>query len=911
MNDNESDLDPSLNILHRKQQKLDHIFQPKTVAVVGASEKENSVGKTVLWNLLKSPFGGTVYPVNPKRKNVLGIKAYPSVSDVPEQIDLVVIVIPAKFVPGVIEECVKINVPSAVIISAGFKELGESGIKLENQITEHAKKNNMRIIGPNCLGVMNPISGLNATFAADLALPGNIAFISQSGALCTAVLDWSLKNQVGFSSFVSIGSMMDVNWGDLINYFGSDKNTESILIYMESIGDPRSFLSAAREVALTKPIILIKAGRTEESAKAAESHTGSLAGSDNVLDAALKRVGVLRVDSIADLFSMARVLSKQPRPIGPHLTIVTNAGGPGVIATDALIQNGGKLTQLGDDIFEKLNQLLPPQWSHNNPVDILGDAGADLYAKTVEIIAHDKNTDGILVILTPQDMTDPTKTAEAMEKFAKIENKPILASWMGADIVEKGDEVLNQLGIPTFEFPDEACKAFAYMWNYTYNLKGIYQTPMATDSSAVDVLKQNKEIEEIIAGAKKQKRTILTEFESKKILEIYNIPTVKTAIAKSVEEAALKADEIGYPVVLKIHSETITHKTDVGGVKLNLYDKESVKRAYSEIYSSVKEKVGEKHFGGVTVQEMIEIDGYEVIIGSSIDQEFGPVMLFGAGGQLVEVFKDSSLGLPPLTGPLAKRMMEGTKIYKALQGVRGRKSVNLKQLEEIIVSLSNLVTQQKWIKECDINPLLASEERLVALDARIILHDPDVSEVNLPSTAIRPYPSQYIEQKQLLDNTKVTIRPIKPEDENLIVQFNKKLSETSVKQRYLKFIQYDERVASDRLKRICFIDYDREIALIVQEKLNDNEILGITRLTKISGTNDARFAVIVRDDCQKRGIGKLLVSSLISIAKQEKIQHLVAYMFKENIAMQKICKQNGFEVTEIDDPNYLFAKLIL
>jgi acetyltransferase len=900
--------DPSLNILHRKQQKLDHIFQPKTVAVIGASEKAKSVGRTVLWNLLKSPFGGTIYPVNPKRKNVLGIKAYPSVKDIPEEIDLAIIVIPAKFVPQTIKECAEINIPSAVIISAGFKELGEPGIKLEMQILEFAKKNNMRIIGPNCLGVMNPINGLNATFAADLALPGNISFISQSGALCTAVLDWSLKNQVGFSSFVSIGSMIDVNWGDLIHYFGNDENTNSILIYMESIGDPRSFLSAAREVALTKPIILIKAGRTEESAKAAASHTGSLAGSDDVLDAALKRVGVLRVDNIADLFSMARVLSKQPRPKGPNLTIVTNAGGPGVIATDALIQNGGQLTKITKETFTALNNILPPQWSRNNPIDILGDAGPDLYAKAVEIVSKDENTDGILVILTPQDMTDPTKTAQELKKYAKIENKPILASWMGADLIAKGDDILNQVGIPTFEFPDEACKAFAYMWNYTYNLKGIYQTPMASNATAIDVIKQNSEIEKIINIAKEQKRTLLTEYESKKILEIYNISTVKTAIAKTKEEAVKQAKAIGYPVVLKIHSETITHKTDVGGVKLNLYDDDAVKIAYDEVFNSVKEKVGEKHFQGVSIQEMIKLDGYELIIGSSIDQEFGPVLLFGTGGQLVEVFKDSSLGLPPLTGPLATRMMERTKIYHALQGVRGKKAVNLKELENILVSLSNLVTQQKWIKECDINPLLASEERLIALDARIILHEND-SE--FPEIAIRPYPTQYVDQSTLSDNTQVLIRPIKPEDEDLITHFHKKLSETTVKQRYLKFIQYDERIATDRLKRICFTDYDREIALVVEKQANNKEILAVARLTKISGTKDASFAIIVRDDWQKKGIGKQLIDSLISIARQENLKHVVAYMLKENIAMQKICETNGFKISEVPESNYLYAKLIL
>lgn len=898
--------DPSLNILHRKQNNLDFIFYPKTVAVIGASERENSVGRTVLWNLLKSPFGGTIYPVNPKRDNVLGIKAYPSVEEIPEKVDLAVIVIPAKAVPLAIEMCAKKKVPSAVIISAGFKEMGGPGIELEEKILTIARKADMRVIGPNCLGVMNPINGLNATFAADIAMRGNLAFISQSGALCTAVLDWSLKNKVGFSSFVSIGSMLDVNWGDLIHYFGNDKHTESILLYMESIGDARSFLSAAKEVSLTKPIILIKAGRTQESAKAAASHTGSLAGSDEALDAALRRVGVLRVDAISDLFSMARVLSKQPRPKGPHLTIVTNAGGPGVIATDALIENGGKLTELEKSTFEKLNDLLPPQWSRNNPVDILGDASADLYAKSIEIIMQDRSTEGILVILTPQDMTDSTQTAKLLKMYAHRSEKPILASWMGADSVARGDQILNQAGIPTFEYPDQACKAFAYMYSYAYNLKGIYETPALETPQLLKSKEQNQEIEKIIQKAIEEERELLTEFESKQILDLFQIPTVQTRIALTVKEAVESAKQIGFPVVLKLHSETITHKTDVGGVKLNLRDEQSVIDAYHSIQSSVTEKAGKEHFQGVSVQEMIDLDGYEVILGSSIDLQFGPVLLFGTGGQLVEVYKDHSLALPPLTSTLAKRMMERTKIYTALKGVRGKQAVDLPALEKILVAFSNLVAQHKWIKECDINPLLISGERIIALDARIVLHEKKTK--HFPKLAIRPYPMQYVQELFLKDKTPVTLRPIRPEDVPLIVNFHKDLSETTVKQRYLKLIEYDERTAHDRLIKMCFIDYDREIAICVEK---DQEILAIGRLTKLINEKEARFALIVKDQWQGTGVGKLLLTYLIDVAKQENIQTMIAYMFFENKAMRKICEDLGFVLTQDQENKHIFAELRL
>ncbi len=861
--------------------------------MVGATENEGSVGRTVMHNLLSTPFGGKVIPVNPKRTSVLGVKAFQNLQSIPEKIDLAVVVIPAKAVPQIISECADLKIPAAIIISAGFKEMGAPGIALEKQILTHARRGKMRIIGPNCLGVMNPNTGLNATFAAGMAHPGKIAFISQSGALCTAVLDWSLRGRVGFSAFVSIGSMVDVNWGDLIDYFGNDPHTESILIYMESIGDPRAFLSAAREVSLTKPIILIKAGRSEESAKAAASHTGSLAGSDEALNAALKRVGVLRVDTIADLFSMTETLAKQPRPKGPNLMVVTNAGGPGVIATDALIANGGKLANISPESMEALNQLLPAPWSHNNPIDILGDASAEIYAKAIEIAAKDPNADGILVILTPQDMTDSTATAEKLRPFAQL-NKPILASWMGAESVKKGVEILNEIGIPTFEFPDTACKTFAYMWKYTYDLNGIYEVPLSVEAGEDVCLVKHKSLEQIFEQARSENRMILDEVESKQVLEAYDIPCVPTRVAKSADQAVNLAQEMGFPVVLKVYSRTITHKTDVGGVKLNLSSKEAVHKAFEEIYHSVKTLAGLDHFLGVTVQPMIKLEGYELILGSAIDEQFGPVILFGSGGQLVEIYKDRSLGIPPLTTTLAKRMMEETKIYTALHGVRGRKAIDLVKLEEILVQFSNLVVGQRYIKECDINPLLVSPEKIIALDARVILHDPKMKKGDLPKTAIRPYPIQYAETWNLKDGSFVTIRPIRPEDEPAMIQFHKDLSQETVRQSYLKAVNYDERIARDRLIRFCFNDYDREIALVLEK---NREILGAIRLSKVSGTSEATFALIVKDRWQNKGIGAKLMEKILEVAKEEKIEEVYAQMLIENFQMQKLCKRFGFNLT--------------
>jgi acetyltransferase len=879
-------------------QALDSIFSPKSVAVVGATEKVGSVGRTVLWNLMSTPFGGPIYPVNPTRPSVLGIKAYPKLAALPEKPDFIAVTTPAAIIPGIIGEAADLGIPGAVVISAGFKETGPAGAELERQVLAHARRGNMRLIGPNCLGVMNPITGVNATFAAGIARRGNVAFISQSGALCTAVLDWSLREMVGFSAFVSIGSMLDVGWGDLISYFGDDPNTKSIVIYMETIGDARAFLSSAREVALTKPIIVIKPGRTEGAAKAAASHTGSLTGSDDVLEAAFKRCGVLRVNKISDLFYMSEVLSKQPRPQGNRLTIITNAGGPGVLATDALLTSGGALAEVSKATMDELNKFLPAVWSHNNPIDVIGDASAELYAKTLEVAGRDPNSDGLLVILTPQAMTDATATAEKLKAFGHIEGKPVLASWMGGDEIAAGEAILNRSDIPTFAYPDTAATVFTSMWQYSENLRALYETPVPSADPA-DLASGRAKAHALIEAIGKTGRTILTEAESKDLLGCYGIPTVVTKIAKTEAAAAKLAKEIGFPSVLKLYSETITHKTDVGGVQLNLKDEAEVRKAFNDIKTSVTEKKGAEHFQGVTVQKMIKLsEGYEIILGSSIDPQFGPVLLFGMGGQLVEVFKDKALSLPPLNTTLARRMMERTKIYQALKGVRGRKPVDLVGLEKLMVGFSQLVAEQRWIKEIDINPLFASGDDLVALDARVILHDPKTAEDQLPKLAIRPYPIHYIGTWKMKDGKKVTIRPIRPEDEPLMVSFHEGLSERSVYLRYFSPLKLQQRVAHTRLIRICFNDYDREIALVAEQKgaNGDAQIVGVARLSKLHSANAAEFAVVVTDRCQRKGLGTELTKRLVQIAKNEKLDRLVAYTLRENKEMQNMCKKVGFKV---------------
>ncbi len=898
-----SQADYRIDVARIAAHPLDAIFTPETVAVIGASEQSGSVGRTVLTNLIRTPFGGTIFPVNPKRTHVLGIKTYPCVADVPAPIDLAVVITPAPSVPDVIGECADCGVRGAVVISAGFKETGPAGAALERQIMEQARRGHMRVIGPNCLGVMRPITGLNATFASDMARPGTVGFISQSGALCASILDWSLQENVGFSTFISVGSMLDVGWGDLIDYLGDDPHTHSILIYMETIGDARAFLSAAREVALAKPIIIIKAGRTDAAAKAAASHTGALTGSDEVLAAAFRRCGVLQVNTVDELFNMAEVLGKQPRPHGPHLTIVTNAGGSGVLATDALVAAGGELTTLAPETVETLNGVLPAHWSHGNPIDILGDANPQRYEQALAIAARDPGTDGLLVMLTPTAMSDPTATAERVRPYVRTDGKPLLASWMGGARVADGEALLNAAGIPTYRQPDAAARTFQLMWRYSANLRNLYETPVLRDNASQP---DRAQATTILQRVQATGRTVLTEVEAKQVLVAYGIPTVATEVATNPASAAAAAEALGYPVVVKLLSETITHKTDVGGVRLNLASAQAVRKAYRAIETSVRERAGEGHFGGVTVQPMVKADGYELILGSSVDPQFGPVLLFGAGGQLVEVFQDRALGLPPLNSTLARRLIEQTHIYAALKGVRGRNPVDLAALEQLLVRFSQLVVEQRAIKEIDINPLLVSAEGMLALDARVVVHGLEVAEEQLPPLAIRPYPTQYVGPWTLADSTTVTIRPIRPEDEPLLVRFHATLSDQSVYGRYFSPMSFSQRTTHERLTRICFIDYDRELALIAEQtdpQTGERAVLAIGRLCRERDRQTAEAAVVVGDPFQGRGLGTELLRRLLEVARMEQIRHVTGLILADNHAMRQICAKLGFRIhRSIDDP---------
>jgi len=883
--------------LFRPQTPLAPLFNPRTVAVIGATEKPGSVGRSVLRNLIEQPFGATIFPINPSRRNVLGIRCYQDVAAVGEAIDLAIVVTPAATVPEVLQECVNSGVRSAVVLSAGFAELGAAGKERELKIRALLESSSMRVVGPNCLGLMNPRTGLNATFAQSNALPGKLAFLSQSGALCTAILDWSWRENVGFSGFVSVGSMIDVSWGDLIYHFGDDPYTSSILIYMESIADARSFLSAAREVSLRKPIIVIKPGRTEAARRAAASHTGALTCPDEVFEAAFRRCGILRVSTIAELFDMAEVLSKQPRPQGRRLAVVTNAGGLGVLATDTLLANGGELAQLSDQTMAELNKILPQAWSHANPIDTLGDSGAELYVKALQLAARDPNCDAVLSILAPQAMTAPQESALQLSQAAQRITKPLVASWMGGARMQVAADTLNQAGIPTFDYPDAAARSLAYMWRYSSDLRAIYETPEFAGDLPQD---GPRYVARITAPAVAENRVILTEHESKQILEIYGLPLTATTVASSPEEAVKAAETVGYPVVLKLHSRAVTHKFDRGGVHLDIKDAAVVRSAFAAMQSAFQP---DGSFDGVTVQHMFKDSGYELILGSSTDPQFGPVMVFGLGGNLVEVLRDQAYALPPLTTTLARRLMERTQILAALKGTRGRKPVNLEALEELLVRFSQLVVENPRIAEVEINPLLASAKEIIALDARVILHAANIKDAELPRPAIRPYPRQYVSRWTSQDGLQFTFRPIRPDDENLMVEFHQQLSENSVYMRFFIPLKLDFRTSHERLFTKCFIDYDREMALVAEYSNENGErrIAGIARLIRQHSNNNAEVAFLVVDKFQNRGLGTQLLSLLIEIARKEGIDGLEGATLSENYGMKDMFVRAGFKFNPPED----------
>jgi acetyltransferase len=879
-------------------ENLDKIFRPKSIAVIGASDKTGSAGYRIFRNIIGSGWQGVVYPVHPTKESIQGVQAYTSITKVPKVVDLAVIATPAKIVPTVLEECGKKGVKGILIISAGFKEIGSKGVALEEQLSDIRKKYNMRIVGPNCVGFILPYLNLNATFAGSMPEKGNIALISQSGAICGAILDWAAAAKVGFSAFASVGSMMDVDFGDLIDYFGMDFNTRSIVLYIESITDARKFMSAAKSFSRAKPVIVIKSGRYAEGAKAASSHTGALAGEDDIYDAAFRRAGIVRVKDIRDLFNCSSILAKQPRPTGPNIAIVTNAGGPGVLATDSIIEKGGKLAPLSEETIKKLDAFLPAHWSKANPIDIIGDGDEERYQKAMEVCLEDDNIDGLLVLSVPQVMADPKKPADRIIDLSRKTTKPILTSFIGEESVHYARQLLHRNNVPSYGSPDEAVEAYMHLYHYARRLELLYETPEELDIYHSEEYKNL--VNKILNEAVQQKRDILSENESKAFLEMYGINTTKPVNAESEDSAVKTAQDIGYPVVMKIWSPQISHKTEVGGVALNLNCEKDIRNAYQEMIKRAKKKRPDAKILGVTIQKMIKNNGYELIIGSKKDPVFGSVILFGLGGVYTELFKDKSIGFPPLNQVLAHRIIERTKAYTLLKGFRNMPAVNIKKVEETLIKFSQLVIDHPEIKEIDINPLIVSDDELIAVDARIVI---DNEPEKHPHLIISPYPKKYIKQTNLKDGREVTLRPIKPEDEYLWLDMFKNFSQETVRYRFFRMIK---DTPHEMRTRYCNIDYDREIGIVAETKKDgERKIIGVTRIIVEPSKNDeAEFALVVTDKYQRLGLGSTFLDYTFEIAKDKNVKKVKGIVLKDNIPMIKLCREKGFVFTEGDPGEY-------
>jgi len=818
-------------------------------------------------------------------------------------VDLAIVATPAHVVPQIVEECGEAGVDGVIIVSSGFGETGMDGKALEERIIKLKDMYNMRIIGPNCLGVMHPSIKLNATFAYRMAKPGNIAFVSQSGALCASILDWASQANVGFSYFVSVGSMLDVDFADLIDYFGADPETRSIVLFIESIRDAKKFMSAARRFAGTKPIIVMKAGRTPEGMKSAASHTGTITGEDSVYDAAFRRVGIIRVEGVADLFNCAEILAMQPIPKGPRLLIITNAGGPGVMATDFLVSRGGELASLSDETRRMLDEVLPSYWSKSNPVDICEDATVNRFRKVFEICFKEENADGFLVIYTPIGAARPAETARILTEASRVVKKPILTSWLGEADVREARNILQRSGIPTYSTPEEAISTFMYIYQYARNLELLYETPREVSTS---LLVDKRRLIEIMEKAVKEKRDFLTEPESEEFLKAYDIPTVETHVAKSPEEAVAIASRMEYPIVMKIVSPQVTHKTDIDGVILNVNSDADVRRSFKELMERVELHDSSIRIDGIAVQPMIKKDGYELIIGSKKDPLFGSVIIFGAGGIGVELFNDVSIGFPPLNQTLAKRMMEQTRIYELLlSGYRNRKPANLALLEEILIRFSRMIIDFPQIKEADINPIVIDDKDAVALDARIIIDRECFFKKIKPyeHLAIRPYPTKYIKKCTIKDGRKILLRPVKPEDEPLINDLFNTFSEETMRFRFFHVIK---NISHEMLASYCNIDYSREMTIVAERSENNSKrILGMARLVVEPDGEKGEIAIVVGDPWQNLGLGTRLLDHIVDVGRDMGLKSIFGEILVENTRMIHLCYKKGFKIERLDEESYL------
>lgn len=894
---------------------LEQLFNPKGIAVFGASERAGAVGTTVLANLIAAGFNGAIVPINPKHTQIQGLRCWPDVAQVEpalaHQLDLAVIATPAATVPAILRQCGEAGFKGAVILSAGFAEAGAAGKALQSEILEIAQHFSMRLVGPNCLGLMRPAIGLNATFSHNQALKGQLALVSQSGALVTAVLDWAQAHGVGFSAIVSTGDAADVDFGDVLDYLALDPQTKGILLYVEGIHHARSFLSGLRAAARIKPVIVLKSARHAEGSRAAATHTGALMGADDVFDAALERAGVVRVERITQWFSAAQTLAQlggQGMNSGMNLRegrvlILTNGGGPGVMATDRAADLAMPLAALSAETLALLDGFLPVNWSHANPVDILGDADAQRYGEAVRLCLADAGVDTMVVLLTPQAMTDPTACAEAVIQQAQQQGngrrKPVLVCWMGETLVNEARARFDAEGIPQFRSPESAIEALAYLFDYRRNQNLLMQapSPLSEDTPA-----DREGARLIMQQARSEGRMVLSLRESKAILSAFRIPNHPSVLARDANEAMIVAESLGYPLAIKISAPALTHKTDVGGVRLNVQSAQSVRHQVQEMLDKVRAHHPDVAIEGVTLERMAEVGhARELLVGVSRDPVFGPVIAFGMGGVAVEVLHDRALALPPLNPLLAERLMQRTRAAKMLGAFRGALPVPVGALEQVLLRISEMVCELPEIAGLDINPLMAGELGVVAVDARIELAELHPGLPRYAHMAIHPYPAHLARRVVLADGREIILRPIRPEDAAIEQAFVHDLSEES---RYLRFMRALDELTPEMLMRFTQIDYDREMAFVAIFMQGEQAVeIGVARYSLQPDGETAEFAVVIADAWQGCGLGSLLLEAVMDAARQRGVRVLMGEVLPHNSGMLKLAARMGFErlASSIDD----------
>jgi acetyltransferase len=873
---------------------LTPLFEPGSVAVVGATEREGAVGAVLVRNMLEAKYRGALFGVNPKHRSVHGIPCFGAIGKVPQRVDLAVIATPAATVPEIIEQCGKAGVRAAVVISAGFSEVGPAGAKLERAMLENARRHKLRLVGPNCLGLIRPELGLNATFARGAALPGSLGLVAQSGAVCTAMLDWARPNKVGFSSVVSLGGSTDVDFGEIIDYLIEDPKTEHILLYIEGVRSARRFVSALRAAARVKPVIVMKVGRHPAGSRAAVSHTGAIVGLDDVFDAVVKRAGVVRVTTIGQMVAAAQALAVHVRPQGDRLAVVTNGGGPGVMAADRAADLGIALAQLAESTVAALKPVLPAHWSHGNPLDLIGDADAARYRAAVSACLADEGVDGVLAILTPQAMTEPTAAAQAVIDAAKGSSKPVLACWMGEEQTASARRLLARAHIPVFRTPDPAVEMFGHLSSFYRNQRALLQTPGPVAAQGAPDLATARVI---VDAALAERREVLSEMESKALLAAFRIPIAKTVVTRSPHEAMLVAGETGFPVAMKIDSPEISHKSDVNGVRLNIGNAQAVQETWQKIVDDAKRLRPEARINGVTVEPMVRrAHGRELMVGVIRDPVFGPAIVFGTGGTAVEVHRDRAVALPPLNAFLIDDMIRGTRVAKLLGEFRRMPPVNRAALEEVLLRVSEMVCELPELAELDINPLIADPSGAIAVDARVVLRQGVARRDRYGHMAIHPYPAHLVSTWQPREGPSVTLRPIRPEDAEMERAFVKNLSAEA---RYFRFMDTLRELTPQMLVRFTQIDYDREMAFVatLDEAGRETEV-GVARYVANPDGESCEFALVIADGWQRKGLGRRMMEQLIAVARTRALRSMVGHVLGENRGMLALCQKLGFVVSD-------------